>query len=163
MIDFYEICGMSREDAESIVTVISKYEQCFVTLAFQNKLNLKASSYMNFSTNDKIMMGLCCFLSFVVCGTVPLVSYIIFESNIFDLTQLSIISCIFSCIALFSIGACTPRTNEKWWSEGLKLLSFIVPCVFTYFGAWGIVIYIDYLVSLDTNTSQNHKSKHHMN
>lgn len=104
MIEIYKEKRIDEQDATLILTIMSKYPDFFVAHMMIQELELD-SSVIN---DNPLKNGVITFLSFLIFGTVPLLSYLIFHSiNIVDVDTdwKLIIAIILTCITLFGMGA----------------------------------------------------------
>eukprot|EP01083_Nonionella_stella_P012705 35941_1 len=104
MIDIYRDKGISETDAKVILTTMAKYPEFFLDHMMMQELELD-SSVMD---DNPIKNGGITFVSFLVFGTVPLLSYVVFHGMETPPGQTDwklIIAVILTCLTLFGMGA----------------------------------------------------------
>lgn len=125
MVEIYEGKGMSTEDANKFIDIISEYKDLFVDLMLVEELGL-----MPIDEDDPYLAaksGMVTFLSFQMFGIIPLIVYIV--AVVADLNShvqvhdtfsfIFIISCIMTLLALFALGSVKSKfTDEKWYIGG---------------------------------------------
>lgn len=86
--------------------------------------------------------GLVTFLSFLVCGVIPLIGYVVaiaaFSSSTSIITF--VVEIILTAVTLFALGAVKSRfTGERWWLSGLIVL-FVgaIAAGASYLISWGL-------------------------
>lgn len=136
MIELYVKEGIDQEDATTIVNIISKpkYEDYFIKtmVNYELDLNIPGSNFKN----ENIKEGLITFVSFMIFGFIPVLTYIIFYSigeenknNIF------ITTCFITCIAMYSLGYFQAKiTKQIGWKYGFMMLingSLAASCAFS--------------------------------
>jgi DNA damage-binding protein 1 len=67
MIELYESKGMSKDDARTVITVISKYKELFVDIMMVQELGLLEPCW------TPLEHGLATFVSFFLCGSITLI------------------------------------------------------------------------------------------
>nr|MDO8110832.1 VIT1/CCC1 transporter family protein [Candidatus Sigynarchaeota archaeon] len=136
MVEIYMKRGLSKEEAEQVVNIFSKHKKTWVDVMMLEELNLvenEASPKKN---------AVITFISFVVFGFIPLVSYIIM-ALIPGGSAMPAVTFVLAIIAtgatLFILGAMKSRITKRrvLWSGletlliggGTALLSFVVGSV----------------------------------
>ncbi len=120
MVELYELKGIEKEDAELIVKTMAKYDDAFVDIMIAEELEILES------TEPPLKNGIATFLSFVMFGFIPLLSYIL--AQLIPAIQSSewlsfILACILTAITLFSLGTLKSRlVDKKWFIAGLEML-----------------------------------------
>ena len=120
MIEIYEDKGMSSEDAQTIIEIISKYPKAFVDIMMAEELGI-------IETDDSpIKNGVATFLSFAVFGFVPLITYVIAQliTYLRDNPSLSfLLACILTGLTLFVLGSLKVKvTGKNFIRSGLEML-----------------------------------------
>jgi len=118
MIDLYESKGLPRDDAEKIIRLMSPHREFFVDVMMKEELGL-----IEEDTSEIWKDGLVMFLSFVVCGSVPLLGYVgLASTNSDQSTQFIVASCM-SAFTMFLLGATKSKfVVRPWWYCGLEML-----------------------------------------
>ncbi|XP_049850284.1 uncharacterized protein LOC126322406 [Schistocerca gregaria] len=116
MTDFYIKKGMSLENAERVVDILSKRKEHFIDLVMVEKLGLMPPD----QNENPLLMGLATFLSFLIFGMVPLMPYVIsaslkikVEKRFFD--NEFIASIPLTLMTLFVLGAISSKYTTKQW------------------------------------------------
>ena len=121
MVEIYEGRGVSRPDAELIMNTLAKYPECFVDIMCRDELGMEPPEPSE--KYDYLVSGAYCFVSFLVCGSVPLLGYICVMPVTNDANILFTISCCLTALMLFFLGALKSRfTAYSWWRSGLEVL-----------------------------------------
>lgn len=118
MMEIYSNKGVLKKDASKMVSILSKYKKVWVDVMMLEELGIIENK------NSPFRNGLATFISFVVFGFVPLISYILML--IFNLNfNTFIIAGFLTGITLFILGALKAKiTGRKWFVSGLEM--FIV-------------------------------------
>ncbi|MBA7501006.1 hypothetical protein ES704_03768 [subsurface metagenome] len=121
MLEVYQAKGMSKNDAETVIEIISKYPKAWVDIMMAEELEI-------IETKDSpVKNGLVTFLSFAVFGFIPLSSYVIAQlipalEN--DPTLSFIIACALTGLALFTLGALKVKvTGKNFIKSGLEMFA----------------------------------------
>jgi vacuolar iron transporter family protein len=102
MIRLFVRKGMPAVDAELVVKKMAEYEDFFVDLVVTQELGLQLSDEDEFGLiQDSAIM----FLSFALCGAIPLFPFLLGPFDIISDTNMSYLSCGISVICLFLLGA----------------------------------------------------------
>ena len=121
MVEIYEGRGVSRPDAELIMNTLAKYPECFVDVMCRDELGMEPPEPSE--KYDYLVSGAYCFVSFLVCGSVPLLGYVCVMPVTNDANILFTISCCLTALMLFILGALKSRfTAYSWWRSGLEVL-----------------------------------------
>ena len=118
MVEIYVQRGMSREDAQVVISTMAKYHDFFVDVMMVEELGLfvpEEDAWVE-SAKDGLLM----FAAFVVFGTAPLVGYLLTPMFIRDPSEhdLFLAACCVTGITLFSLGAAKARFVQQ---RALKL------------------------------------------
>eukprot|EP00043_Microstomoeca_roanoka_P009524 m.90867 g.90867 ORF g.90867 m.90867 type:complete len:376 (+) comp14607_c1_seq2:455-1582(+) len=122
MVDLYQEKGITEEDAESIIRLMAKYREFFIDHMLVEELSLMPPD----ASESPAKNGLVIFLSFMIFGLIPLLSYLVlgfidFGSN--KSQALFGIACALTAAALFTMGAIKSRfSTQSWYISGLSVL-----------------------------------------
>ncbi|KAG9404848.1 hypothetical protein AC1031_005060 [Aphanomyces cochlioides] len=117
MVELYEKKGISTEDAKLVVNTLSKYKEAFIDIMMVEELNLMPVD----EDDNPIIGGLVTFGSFMLFGSVPLLSYLINLIPGIQLTSDQALwgSCILTALTLFLLGAVKGQyVGQKWYLAG---------------------------------------------
>jgi VIT1/CCC1 family predicted Fe2+/Mn2+ transporter len=140
MVEIYTEKGVGKEDAETIVTTMAKYPSFFVDVMMKDELGMELPDPD--APYDHWISGLYCFASFMVCGSVPLIGYVIIMPATDDKEILFGVSCAMTALMLFLLGALKSRfTAYTWYRSGFEVLGVGGSCAAAaYFIGWGIEV-----------------------
>lgn len=113
MIQLYEDRGMSREDAEVVITRMAKYKDFFVNVMMTEELSLPVPGDDDAAENLK--SGFVMFLSFAAFGLLPVLVYAIIPALVPGLEEHALFSmaCVITGAALFGLGAFKAQFHDK--------------------------------------------------
>ena len=112
--DIYKKKGFKGKELDMIVKRITSNKKRWLDEMMVNELGLVKSSYEN-PIRAALWMG----VSFIIAGMIPLASYL----TKIDQNTALIMSCVFTLIALFVVGAVKGNISEKiWWKTGLEMV-----------------------------------------
>jgi VIT1/CCC1 family predicted Fe2+/Mn2+ transporter len=94
--------GMGLADAEICVKKMAEYEDFFIDLMVTEELGL---SLPNEDEASLLKDAFAMFLSFLLCGTFPLLPFFLGPFDIMDLDSLILAAFVCTGISLFSLGA----------------------------------------------------------
>ncbi len=117
MVELYTSKGLEREDAEAMVSILSKNHKAWVDVMMVEELGLVSTE------ESPLKNALATFAAFAVFGFVPLLTYVL--AGVAPLAgQHSFPSAsILTGITLFALGALkTGITGQPWWRSGLEML-----------------------------------------
>ncbi|CAK4513107.1 unnamed protein product [Aphanomyces euteiches] len=120
MIQLYESKGISTDDATLVVNTLSKYKEAFVDIMMVEELGLMPVD----EDENPLIGGFVTFGSFMLFGSVPLLSYLI---NLIPGVQLSSDqalwgSCLLTALTLFLLGAVKGQyVGQKWYIAGIYM------------------------------------------
>eukprot|EP00039_Didymoeca_costata_P019651 m.338385 g.338385 ORF g.338385 m.338385 type:complete len:304 (+) comp18401_c0_seq1:115-1026(+) len=118
MIELYEEKGFSHEDAGLIIRTMAKNEEFFIDHMMVQELGMMTPD----EDDSPLKQGLAMFVSFMIFGLVPLLSYLAF-STVASKDSLFGIAIGLTIVALFALGAFSSRFNSRsWYSSGLWVL-----------------------------------------
>jgi VIT1/CCC1 family predicted Fe2+/Mn2+ transporter len=142
MVELYVQKGMSREDAERVVGIMSQYRDIFVDTMMVEELGLSSDD----PHESPIKNGLVTLGSFLLFGCVPMVSYVIavsVKSPGHEATALNwtfFVAAGMTLATMFLLGALTSKFSpSKWYVSGMWiLLNGGAAAVVAYFIGWGL-------------------------
>ena len=120
MVELYEKKGISTEDARLVINTLAKYKEAFVDIMMVEELNLMPID----PDHSPMVGGLVTFASFMIFGTVPLLSYLV---NLIPGVNMSSdvafgASCVLTVLTLFLLGAIKGSfVGQTWWISGLSM------------------------------------------
>ena len=121
MVEIYRGRGMSGEDADLVIRTMAKYRDLFVDAMMRDELGMEPPD--DDSRYDHWRSGAYCFVSFLVCGSVPLLGFVAFMPATSDASVLFGISCALTAAMLFLLGAFKARfTTRSWYASGAEIL-----------------------------------------
>jgi len=142
MTELYIAKGMTEEDARTIVTLMSKYQDIFVDTMMVEELGIMSVD----PTDSPFKNGLVTFVSFLLFGCVPMVSYVGLvaihpsrdAASAFDITF--IVACVMTLLTMFLLGALTSRfSTSRWWVSGFWILANGgAAAIVAYFIGWAL-------------------------
>ncbi|KAL4494966.1 hypothetical protein ABPG72_015666 [Tetrahymena utriculariae] len=118
MVELYEQKGIAREDARTIVELISKNKQAWVDIMMVEELGLLPQE------EDPVKNGIVTFISFALFGLIPLIPFIITEiASIESSDSLFYISTAMTAVFSFILGFVKSMfTQSSWWKSGFETL-----------------------------------------
>jgi len=141
MIELYEENGVSKQDAEMIITTMAKYPDFFL----KHMMNLELEMMVPDPDDDPWKKGAVTFLAFVAFGAVPLLSFIAF-SNVEGIGQdgLFLVCCVFTATAIFALGAVKGRFAQSNMivSGAHMLLNGSLAAASSYVIGWGLEVLV---------------------
>lgn len=117
LIEIYMEKGLSKEDSISITNILSKNEETWVDIMMVEELGIIQED------ESPIKNALVTFISFIIFGFIPVVTYVI--SKLIPSMQLNTfaLSCILTSLTLFVLGALKVKvTGKNWLISGLEML-----------------------------------------
>jgi vacuolar iron transporter family protein len=130
LVELYEGKGMSRADAEQVVTIISRNPKAWVDIMMVEELGIVGSE------ESPLGNALATFLSFAVFGFIPLLTYVVatfvpvLRANSFT------VAAALTGATLFTLGAVKVRiTGKNWFVSGLE--TFVIGGI-TAAAAYGV-------------------------
>ncbi|KDO25655.1 hypothetical protein SPRG_08954 [Saprolegnia parasitica CBS 223.65] len=120
MVELYERKGISSKDAKLVVDTLSKYKEAFVDIMMVEELHLMPVD----EDDDPLMGGLVTFGSFVLFGSVPLLSYLVNLIPGITLTSEAALwgSSALTVLTLFLLGAVKGQyVGQKWYLSGMYM------------------------------------------
>ncbi|OEF99944.1 hypothetical protein BHF71_07035 [Vulcanibacillus modesticaldus] len=117
MIELYVSKGLSKEDATAITNIISKNKEAWVDIMMVEELGIIEDN------ESPVKNAIVTFLSFVIFGFIPLITYVIstFLPGLKD--SAFIIASVLTGITLFILGALKVKfTAKNWLSSGIEML-----------------------------------------
>lgn len=117
MIELYMDKGITKEDAESMATIISKYQDAWVDVMMVEELGIIENK------ESPIKNAIVTFFSFAIFGLVPLLSYVVATYIPFIQENTFYLASILTGLTLFVLGALKARFTERnWLVSGLEML-----------------------------------------
>jgi len=113
MIELFERRGMSREDAEVVITRMAKYKQFFIDLMMREELSLPVPS--DEGPMEAVREGVIMFSAFALFGMIPVGGFVVVPVLLPSLDQhaLFLIACAITALALFLLGAYKAKFHDK--------------------------------------------------
>lgn len=115
LVELYVAKGLTEENAREVVDIFAKKKEVIVDVMMVEELGLfkdESSPFGNAATT---------FISFVVFGFVPLMSYVATEWLGLNWKQFPL-ACSLTALTLFALGAFKVRfTNRSWLGSGLEM------------------------------------------
>lgn len=138
MVDIYVGRGMSREDAQTVISTMAKYHDFFVDIMMVEELGLFVPEPD--AHCEAIKDGFLMFLAFVFFGSMPLLGYIIFPMVVppeYALPQnLFLVACFVTGATLFCLGATKAKfVNGNPVRLGAETLALGALCAFCAYSA----------------------------
>mmetsp|Transcript_32500 Transcript_32500/g.51704 ORF Transcript_32500/g.51704 Transcript_32500/m.51704 type:complete len:148 (+) Transcript_32500:507-950(+) len=121
MIELYQERGLTHEDAETVIRLMSEHRDFFVDIMMVEELGLQVPD----GDDNPWFDGFVTFCAFVFFGFFPLLGYCVFPFAFPHLTshQLFMIACLASGVTLFLLGAIKSNFSVKtWWRSGTEML-----------------------------------------
>jgi len=117
MVELYQEKGIGREDAETVVGVLSKHREAWVSIMMVEELGIVESG------QSPLRNALVTFVSFALFGFVPLLAYVVFRFLPALQGETFWVSCALTGLTLFTLGALKVRiTGRGWLASGLEML-----------------------------------------
>jgi len=121
MIELYEKKGMKVEHAKQLVAALIKHEDIFIDTMMVEELGIVPPDPGDINTPAK--MGAVTALSFVGCGIIPLIPFMIGSGVNASFWVLFGISCALVAVVMFGLGAITSFfTILTWYRGGINML-----------------------------------------
>ncbi len=143
MVEIYKDKGFSEEDAKQMLDILSRNKKAFVDTMMVEELGLLPPD-PDESKWQPWKEGLVTFVSFLICGVIPLIGYVVaiaaFGSSPNASSVTFAIECGLTAITLFVLGCVKSTfTGEKWWLAGLiTLLVGAIAAGASYLISWGL-------------------------
>ncbi len=116
LIEVYVDKGMTLEDAQTVVDIISRHKEAWVDIMMTEELGIVASE------ESPLMNAVVTFLSFAGFGFVPLIAYVLARVLPFQFNTFAT-ACGSTAVILFILGALKTKVTEKnWLLSGLETL-----------------------------------------
>ncbi len=121
MIEIYEDKGISSEEAQAIVEILSKYPKAWVDVMMAEELGIIETD------ESPAKNGIATFLSFALFGFVPLITYVIAQLWPYLVENQNVsflIACIITGLTLFVLGSLKVKvTGKNFIRSGLEMLA----------------------------------------
>ena len=117
MMGIYTSKGMNKEDAHSMVEILSRNKETWISVMMAEELGIVEAE------ESPIKNAVVTFISFLVFGFIPLGAYVLslFIAGMESWTF--IIACILTATTLFILGALKVKvTMKNWFKSGLEML-----------------------------------------
>lgn len=111
MISIYESKGLSRQDASLVANTLAKYPRFWVEHMMLTEIGMLPPD----ENDSPALSGLVMFVSFILFGSVPLLSYYFLS---FDSVGPFVVACTSSIVTLFVLGAVKSRFVSKPAAQG---------------------------------------------
>jgi len=136
MIELYEKKGMQVEHAKELVAALLKHEDIFIDTMMVEELGIVPPD----PSDSPAKSGLVTATSFIVCGIIPLIPFIIGSAVHTQFEVLFGVSCALVGVVMFGLGAVTSIfTILPWWKGGLYMLVIgALGAIASYLIGWGI-------------------------
>lgn len=137
MIDKFERKGMTRSDAELVVTKMASYESFFVNLMVTEELGLKLDENQSNASDGYLLLdAVIMFFSYFLIGSFPFLIFFGSFSSIGGKDLFKISGCI-TIVAMFVMGAVKSKfSSVSWMSSGFETVFIGCVCAFlSYFVA----------------------------
>jgi vacuolar iron transporter family protein len=140
MVDIYVSKGMTQDDAEKCIAIMSKYKDFFVDLMMQQELELQVPE--DDHVQESVKEGFIMFASFATFGALPLLGYVIIPTFFPHLDQGSLFlsACIVTGVVLFFMGSIKSWFSaQNWFRSGMETLMLGGTCATVAFTVGQIV------------------------
>ena len=136
MVELYMKRGMSKEDAETVIEVMSKYKNFFLDVMMVEELGLMPPD----DDDSPAKNGLVTFASFVIFGFIPLLSYVLAGATKASDGANFAAACALTAFTMLALGAAKAKfTNQSMVKSALlMLLNGGMAAVSAYMVSWGI-------------------------
>jgi len=121
MIELYREKGLSKEDSESLVNILSKDKNFFVDVMMKEELQMIQPDNSISSLSNAFIL----FFATVVCGSLPLLPFALdYFRSLFTLYELFLWSLCFTLFSLLLLGvAKSGFTVSTWWTSSTQLVA----------------------------------------
>jgi VIT1/CCC1 family predicted Fe2+/Mn2+ transporter len=117
LVELYQEKGLAGEDAKQIVDILAKSRDTMVDVMMVEELGLFKSN------QSPLGNAMATFLSFVLFGFVPLLSYVTGYIGNFGAAFAFPAACVLTALTLFTLGSLKVRfTGRPWAGSGLEML-----------------------------------------
>jgi vacuolar iron transporter family protein len=117
MVELYESKGIAKKDATSMVEIMAKYKEAWVDLMMVEELGIMQSK------ESPMKNAVVTFLSFVIFGFIPLLTYVLSSSFIFLHTHTFLIATLLTILTLFCLGAMRIKfTGLNLFRSGMEMV-----------------------------------------
>lgn len=114
MVEVYINKGLSKEDANKLVSIISKNKKAWIDVMMVEELGIIESE------ENPLKNAVATFLSFGIFGFIPLLAYVILP---FVNLNIFLLASILTAITLFALGALKVKiTGKNWLKSGFEML-----------------------------------------
>ena len=140
MVSRFESRGMSRRDAEAVVSKMSQYESFFVSLMVAEDLGLQLAedSDATFLTDSFVML-----LSYAGFSSLPSLIFCIGSLEIVDIHELFLLAAGTSLVLLVGLGILKSYNSaSNWVTAGVEALVLGILCSgVSYFMGYQLIVY----------------------
>ena len=123
MIEIYESKGVSKKDAEMVITTLAKYKSFFVDLMMAQELQLQVPDGDH--VQESVREGFVMFCSFAFFGALPLLGYVIIPARFPHMNEEALFrcACVVTGCVLFLLGSVKSFfSNQQWYRAGAETL-----------------------------------------
>lgn len=118
LVDLYTEKGMTKEDAETIVGLISRNKKTWVDIMMVEELGIIES------TESPLKNAVVTFLSFGVFGLIPILAYVLAYPIAFFRENTFAVACTLTLLTLFTLGAVKVKvTGKNFFKSGLETVT----------------------------------------
>ena len=115
---FLQEKGFSEKDADKIAGVMVRNKSFFYDIIISHRLGIGESSI-----KDALRGSVVTLISFLIAGIIPLIPYIVLQSDASSSSTQFLFACILTGVALFVVGAWSSTySGRKWTSSGAEML-----------------------------------------
>ncbi len=118
LVEIYTDKGMTKQDAETMVSLISKNKQAWVDIMMVEELGIVES------TESPLKNAVVTFLSFAVFGLIPILAYVLAYPFAFFRQNTFAVACALTLLTLFTLGAVKVKvTGKHFLKSGLETVT----------------------------------------
>jgi len=118
LVELYTDKGMTKKDAETIVSLISKNKSTWVDIMMVEELGIIES------TESPLKNAVVTFISFAVFGLIPILAYVLAYPIAFFRENTFAVACALTLLTLFTLGAVKVKvTGKNFFKSGLETVS----------------------------------------
>jgi VIT1/CCC1 family predicted Fe2+/Mn2+ transporter len=118
LVELYTDKGMTKTDAETIVSLVSKYKNAWIDIMMVEELGIIES------TESPLKNAVVTFISFAVFGLIPILAYVLAYPIGFFRENTFAVACALTLLTLFTLGAVKVKvTGKNFLTSGLETVS----------------------------------------